>query len=75
MNIIKQDDVRVVGGVDGSLIQRQQGQAVMVGGRRGKRRAAPENPPVDKATQQKQRRMIKNRESAARSRERKQVKP
>lgn len=29
--------------------------------------------PVDKATLQKQRRMIKNRESAARSRERKQV--
>lgn len=29
--------------------------------------------PLDKATQQKQRRMIKNRESAARSRERKQV--
>lgn len=39
---------------------------------RGKRRAV-EEAPVDKATQQKQRRMIKNRESAARSRERKQV--
>ena len=38
---------------------------------RGKRRAVEE--PQDKATQQKQRRMIKNRESAARSRERKQV--
>lgn len=38
---------------------------------RGKRRAVEE--PLDKATQQKQRRMIKNRESAARSRERKQV--
>lgn len=43
----------------------------MVGVGRGKRRAVEE--PVDKATQQKQRRMIKNRESAARSRERKQV--
>lgn len=43
----------------------------IVGGR-GKRRAV-EEAPVDKATQQKQRRMIKNRESAARSRERKQV--
>ncbi|KAM7470414.1 hypothetical protein LguiA_008597 [Lonicera macranthoides] len=42
-----------------------------VGGR-GKRRVV-EEPPVDKATQQKQRRMIKNRESAARSRERKQA--
>ena len=45
------------------------------GGRgRGKKRAVPvEEPVVDKATLQKQRRMIKNRESAARSRERKQV--
>lgn len=42
------------------------------GGGRGKRRAI-EEPLLDKATQQKQRRMIKNRESAARSRERKQV--
>ena len=49
----------------------------VVGGRgggvgRGKRRIV-EEPPMDKATQQKQRRMIKNRESAARSRERKQA--
>ncbi|KAL5539392.1 hypothetical protein UlMin_044021, partial [Ulmus minor] len=36
---------------------------------RGKRRVVGE--PLDKATQQKQKRMIKNRESAARSRERK----
>ncbi|KAG8364098.1 hypothetical protein BUALT_Bualt19G0091400 [Buddleja alternifolia] len=36
------------------------------GGGRGKRRAAVEEAPPDKATQQKQRRMIKNRESAAR---------
>lgn len=43
-----------------------------VGGGRGKRRAV-EEPVVDKATQQRQRRMIKNRESAARSRERKQA--
>lgn len=40
-------------------------------GGRGKRRAVME--PLDKAAQQRQRRMIKNRESAARSRERKQV--
>lgn len=38
-------------------------------GNRGKRRAIVE--PLDKAAQQRQRRMIKNRESAARSRERK----
>ncbi|KAK6916037.1 Basic-leucine zipper domain [Dillenia turbinata] len=39
---------------------------------RGKRRAVVEQA-VDKVSQQKQRRMIKNRESAARSRERKQA--
>ncbi|XP_043722671.1 bZIP transcription factor 12-like [Telopea speciosissima] len=38
---------------------------------RGKRRVVEE--PVDKVAQQRQRRMIKNRESAARSRERKQA--
>ncbi|XP_027163718.1 bZIP transcription factor 12-like [Coffea eugenioides] len=44
------------------------------GSGRGKRRApAVEDVALDKATQQKQRRMIKNRESAARSRERKQA--
>lgn len=42
----------------------------VIGGR-GKKRAILE--PLDKAAQQRQRRMIKNRESAARSRERKQV--
>ncbi|KAL0422331.1 UNVERIFIED_CONTAM: bZIP transcription factor 12, partial [Sesamum latifolium] len=46
--------------------------AVGGGAGRGKRRPAVEEVPLDKATQQKQRRMIKNRESAARSRERKQ---
>nr|ANS71555.1 bZIP protein 11 [Lonicera japonica] len=44
---------------------------VEVTGGRGKRRALLE--PLDKAAQQRQRRMIKNRESAARSRERKQA--
>lgn len=49
------------------------GAAGAGGGGRGKRgRAVME--PLDKAAQQRQRRMIKNRESAARSRERKQVK-
>ncbi|KAK7331657.1 hypothetical protein VNO80_28394 [Phaseolus coccineus] len=41
-------------------------------GGRGKRKPV-EEAVVDRATQQKQRRMIKNRESAARSRERKQA--
>ncbi|KAL2513813.1 BZIP domain-containing protein [Forsythia ovata] len=44
-----------------------------VGAGRGKRRAALEEAPLDKATQQRHKRMIKNRESAARSRERKQA--
>lgn len=43
-----------------------------VGGR-GKRKGGPLFEPLDKAAQQRQRRMIKNRESAARSRERKQA--
>ncbi|CAA0822037.1 Basic-leucine zipper (bZIP) transcription factor family protein [Striga hermonthica] len=43
------------------------------GGGRGKRKAAVDPVALDKATQQRQRRMIKNRESAARSRERKQA--
>ncbi|KAK6156928.1 hypothetical protein DH2020_011176 [Rehmannia glutinosa] len=40
---------------------------------RGKRKAVAEQVPLDKSTQQRQKRMIKNRESAARSRERKQA--
>ncbi|XP_039006982.1 G-box-binding factor 4-like isoform X2 [Hibiscus syriacus] len=55
------------GGVD-----HQRLVAIACGGARGKRRAVVA-PPLDKATMQKQRRMIKNRESAARSRERKQA--
>ncbi|KAJ9189381.1 hypothetical protein P3X46_000685 [Hevea brasiliensis] len=46
---------------------------VAEGGKGRQKRRAVEEPPMDKATQQKQRRMIKNRESAARSRERKQA--
>ncbi|XP_021761043.1 G-box-binding factor 4-like [Chenopodium quinoa] len=45
----------------------------VMGGVRGKRRGGPIMEPLDKAAQQRQRRMIKNRESAARSRERKQA--
>ncbi|XP_028753224.1 bZIP transcription factor 12-like [Neltuma alba] len=52
-------------GIDGTVV----GVAASAG--RGKRRIVEE--PVDRATLQKQRRMIKNRESAARSRERKQA--
>ncbi|GMH01016.1 hypothetical protein Nepgr_002855 [Nepenthes gracilis] len=45
-----------------------------IGGvRRGKRRSGPALETLDKTAQQRQRRMIKNRESAARSRERKQA--
>ncbi|XP_039059688.1 G-box-binding factor 4-like isoform X2 [Hibiscus syriacus] len=55
------------GGVDHQTLV-----AIAGGGVRGKRRAV-EAPPLDKATQLKQKRMIKNRESAARSRERKQA--
>ncbi|KAL3620899.1 hypothetical protein CASFOL_035811 [Castilleja foliolosa] len=47
------------------------GMAAVSGGR-GKRKATVDQVP-DKATQQRQKRMIKNRESAARSRERKQA--
>ncbi|EOY16744.1 hypothetical protein QUC31_001185 [Theobroma cacao] len=43
------------------------------GGGRGKRGRGVLMEPLDKAAQQRQRRMIKNRESAARSRERKQA--
>lgn len=57
-------------GIEGAIVAVGNGGGG--GGGRGKRRAV-EEVPVDKATQQKQRRMIKNRESAARSRERKQV--
>lgn len=65
------DSVGFGNGIDGRMV------AVAVGGNsggggRGKRRTV-EEPPMDKATQQKQRWMIKNRESAARSRERKQA--
>ncbi|KAF7821975.1 G-box-binding factor 4-like [Senna tora] len=56
--------------VEGSVVGF--GNGVEVSGGRNKRgRTVLE--PVDKATQQRQRRMIKNRESAARSRERKQA--
>ncbi|CAI9116526.1 OLC1v1017700C1 [Oldenlandia corymbosa var. corymbosa] len=44
-----------------------------IGGGRGKRRTSSLLEPIDKAAAQRQRRMIKNRESAARSRERKQA--
>ncbi|CAK9157292.1 unnamed protein product [Ilex paraguariensis] len=58
-------------GIDGRMVAVGTSGGGRSGGR-GKRRLV-EEAPVDKATQQKQRRMIKNRESAARSRERKQA--
>lgn len=57
--------------VEGSVIGFGNGVEV-VEGARGKR-GRPVLEQLDKAAQQRQRRMIKNRESAARSRERKQV--
>lgn len=54
------------------VVETSPGLVIGNGKARGKRKAVVE-PVVDKATQQKQKRMIKNRESAARSRERKQV--
>ncbi|RDY09364.1 G-box-binding factor 4, partial [Mucuna pruriens] len=58
-------------GAEGSVIGFGNGVEVVEGGR-GKR-ARPVLEQLDKAAQQRQRRMIKNRESAARSRERKQA--
>lgn len=63
--------------VEGSIVGFGNGGAELVasGGGRGRgKRARAVLEPLDKAAQQRQRRMIKNRESAARSRERKQVK-
>ncbi|XP_027366272.1 G-box-binding factor 4-like [Abrus precatorius] len=57
--------------VEGSVIGFGNGVEVVEGGR-GKR-GRPVLEQLDKAAQQRQRRMIKNRESAARSRERKQA--
>lgn len=54
-------------GVYGGIVSERSG--VEEGGRRGKRRVES----LDKVVMQRQRRMIKNRESAARSRERKQA--
>lgn len=57
---------------DGRLMGVGNGRGEVVVGR-GKRRGGPIMEPLDKAAQQRQRRMIKNRESTARSRECKQV--
>nr|KYP50568.1 G-box-binding factor 4 [Cajanus cajan] len=56
---------------EGSVIGFGNGVEVVEGGRA--KRARPVLEQLDKAAQQRQRRMIKNRESAARSRERKQA--
>ncbi|CAI0396136.1 unnamed protein product [Linum tenue] len=57
--------------VEGSIVGFGNGVGLGVG--RGKRGRAPVLEQLDKAAQQRQKRMIKNRESAARSRERKQA--
>ncbi|XP_012080744.1 ABSCISIC ACID-INSENSITIVE 5-like protein 3 isoform X2 [Jatropha curcas] len=64
--------------VEGSIVGFGNGVEVVAGSEgtvlgRGKRGRAAVMEPLDKAAQQRQRRMIKNRESAARSRERKQA--
>ncbi|KAM6559775.1 hypothetical protein CsatA_029014 [Cannabis sativa] len=61
--------------VEGSIIGFGNGVEVIGGGGGGGRGKRGRNvlEPLDKAAQQRQRRMIKNRESAARSRERKQA--
>ena len=65
-----QSSFQALDSVEGSVVGF--GNGIEVVGGRGKRgRGVME--PLDKAAQQRQRRMIKNRESAARSRERKQV--
>ena len=61
----------IVGFGDGMEVELVAGSGS--GGGRGKRGRGVVMEPLDKAAQQRQRRMIKNRESAARSRERKQV--
>lgn len=57
---------------DGGLMGVGNGGGEVVVGR-GKRRGGPIMEPLDKAAHQRKKRMIKNRESAARSRERKQA--
>ncbi|GLT32126.1 hypothetical protein SLA2020_068140 [Shorea laevis] len=61
--------------MEGSIVGLGSGAEVIsdIGGGRGKRGRGVMMEPMDKAAQQRQRRMIKNRESAARSRERKQA--
>ncbi|GAB4861114.1 hypothetical protein Ancab_036272 [Ancistrocladus abbreviatus] len=59
--------------VEGGVIGFGNGVEGMGGVARGKRRGGSVLEPLDKSAQQRQRRMIKNRESAARSRERKQA--
>ncbi|KAK8624039.1 hypothetical protein V6N13_065397 [Hibiscus sabdariffa] len=62
--------------MEGSIVGLGNGMEVIGsggGGGRGKRGRGVLMEPLDKAAQQRQRRMIKNRESAARSRERKQA--
>lgn len=72
---IPQSPFQMLDKVEGSIVGVGNGVEVMGSGGsgRGKRGRSVLMEPLDKAAQQRQRRMIKNRESAARSRERKQV--
>lgn len=71
--VVKLPPVEYSGGGEVVVYQGGGGYGGGVTRGRGKRKVLLEDVVVDKATQQKQRRMIKNRESAARSRERKQA--
>ncbi|CAN0892199.1 G-box-binding factor 4 [Linum grandiflorum] len=62
--------IQMLDKVEGSIVGFRNGGG---GSGRGKRGRAPAMEQLDKAAQQRQKRMIKNRESAARSRERKQA--
>ncbi|KAG6786031.1 hypothetical protein POTOM_007623 [Populus tomentosa] len=74
--VLDKEEGSIVGfgnGVEVELVAGSGGGGGGGGGGRGKRGRGVAMEPLDKAAQQRQRRMIKNRESAARSRERKQA--
>ncbi|KAJ6819944.1 uncharacterized protein M6B38_398545 [Iris pallida] len=71
---LSKDEIRVPGGYPADLSAAENpAMGFGGGGGRGRGRKRPVMDPVDRAALQRQKRMIKNRESAARSRERKQA--
>ncbi|KAJ6939016.1 hypothetical protein NC651_005447 [Populus alba x Populus x berolinensis] len=71
--VLDKEEGSIVGFGNGVEVELVAGSGGGGGGGRGKRGRGVAMEPLDKAAQQRQRRMIKNRESAARSRERKQA--